>query len=78
MTHTFRDWARVRPVDLVPNDAIAVKVVAVIGYGGEWAAYMGLTSWTDDETAQQGDKILEEAAELLFPQIARAGLVYRS
>jgi hypothetical protein len=77
MGYRFHNWARVRPVDLRPDDAIALRVVAVVGYGGEWAAYMGLSDWTDEDVVHQGDKILREAAEGLFPQFVRAGLVYR-
>ncbi len=77
MVHNFKNWARVRPIDLTPGDAVAVKIVAVVGDGGTWAAYMGLSDWDDERVAQEGDKILEEAAQLLFPQFVRAELRYR-
>lgn len=37
---------------------------------GYWAAYRGLTSWTDEHITQNGDKISRECAELLFPSFA--------
>ena len=36
----------------------------------DWAAYWGLTSQTDEEVAESGDKISEAAARALFPSIA--------
>jgi len=64
---------QVIPATLKPGDVLGFKVIALIGYAGDWAAYEGLTSWTDDEVAALGDKISQKAAEALFsaPQLLR-------
>lgn len=67
----------VRPVDLKPGDHLGYKVIAVIGYDGDWAAYLGLTEWDDEEVASGGDKLNQEAAEALFSAPTRLGLTYR-
>lgn len=59
------------------GDRVAVKVVACVGVVDDWAAYVGGTGWSDDKVAAEGDKLSKEAAELLFPQLVRAGLQYR-
>jgi len=69
---------QVIPATLKPGDVLGIKVVAVIGYAGDWAAYEGLTSWTDDEVEAFGDKISQKAAEALFSAPQIAGLRYRS
>jgi hypothetical protein len=50
----------------------------VIGEAHDWAAYAGLTTWTDDEVARSGDKLSAQAAEKLFLAPVWAGLSYRS
>ena len=61
----YKNYARVRPIDLVAGDRIAIKVVAVVGYAGDWTAYFGLSDWSDDRVAESGDKVDSEAA--VFP-----------
>lgn len=69
----------VRPSDLRAGDVLGYKIIAVIGYGGnDWAAYAGLTDWSDEEVENNGDKISQEAAESLFYAPVMAGLKYRS
>jgi hypothetical protein len=68
----------VKPNELKPGDNLGLKIIAVIGTGGDWAAYCGLTVWTDEEVAAHGDKIYKEAAERLFYAPVAAGLKYRS
>jgi hypothetical protein len=51
--------------------------VAVIGYAHDWAAYQGLTDWSDDRVAMEGDKLSQAAAEALFHAPVAAGLSYR-
>ena len=68
----------VRPNDLKAGDELGYKVVAVIGYAHDWAAYKGLTDWSDEEVASNGDKLDEDAAEALFYAPVVAGLKYRS
>jgi hypothetical protein len=75
--HNYVSYANVSPLTLKPNDAIALKVVAVAGYGKSWAAYMGLTDWDDDAVAESGDKLDRTAAERLFPQFPNAGWIWR-
>ena len=65
------------PWDLEPDDMLGFKVVAVMGQAHDWAAYQGLTSWTDERVASAGDKISKTAAEALFSAPRRAGLIYR-
>lgn len=69
----------VRPSDLKAGDVLGYKVVAVIGYSGaDWAAYAGLTDWSDEEVEMSGDKLSKNAAEALFYAPVAAGLEYRS
>jgi len=67
----------VRPGDLKPRDVLGFKIVAVIGGAGDWAAYEGLTDWSDELVAKMGDKLPQDVAEMLFTAPPRAGLVYR-
>lgn len=67
----------VRPTDLKPEDVLGLKVVAVIGEANDWAAYYGKTSESDEDVASNGDKLSQDAAELLFLAPVRAGLSYR-
>jgi len=76
MTETLNP-VTVRPIELKPGDVLGYKIVAVIGYGGDWAAYAGLTNWTDEEVKDGGDKLGQDVAELLFYAPKAAGLEYR-
>jgi len=67
----------VRPMDLKPGDRLGYKVIAVIGEGHDWAAYKGLSDWSDEEVANNGDKLSQTAAEALFYAPVAAGLEYR-
>jgi hypothetical protein len=67
----------VNPNELKSDDILGFKVVAVIGYAHDWAAYRGLTDWDDEEVASQGDKLSKEAAEALFYAPVALGLKYR-
>lgn len=64
--HTYKDLRTTRPIDVESMDAFAIKVVAVAGYNGDWAAYCGPTDWTDDKVAEQGIKLFHTQAENLF------------
>lgn len=66
------------PSDLKPDDRLGFKIIAVIGHAGDWAAYQGLTHWSDDQVADSGDKLLRAAAEALFCAPVAAGLRYRN
>jgi hypothetical protein len=67
----------VKPNELRPNDRLGFKIIAVIGSGHDWAAYQGLSSWSDEQVATEGDKISQAAAEALFYAPVAAGLSYR-
>lgn len=54
------------PSCVLDGDAFAIKVVAVAGYDGDWTAYVGPTDWTDEQVAEQGDKLTEAQAGALF------------
>ncbi len=54
------------PESLSPDDRLGFKIIAVIGYNNDWCAYRGLTDWSDERCAAQGDKISKDAAEALF------------
>ena len=69
--------ATVIPNDLKPGDKLGYKIIAVIGNANDWAAYEGLTDWSDDEVAKGGDKLSKDAAEALFYAPVAAGLEYR-
>jgi hypothetical protein len=65
------------PIDLKPGDNLGYKVIAVIGWANDWAAYIGLTDWTDEQVANSGDKLSKKVAEGLFSAPVYAGLEYR-
>jgi hypothetical protein len=68
---TYADYYRMHPDEFNLGDTVAVKIVAVIGSGDEdFAAYLGLSDWSDIEVARGGDKISRAAALALFPTIA--------
>lgn len=66
----------IRPMDVQNGTAAAIKVVAVAGLD-DWAAYYGLSYWSDERVAEEGDKIGKAAAELLFPAFKNSGRYYR-
>jgi len=61
---------------LNPGDGVAVKFVTTVGYDGDFAVYMGLTSQTDQEVADHGDKVPENVARAVAPYCAH--LYYRN
>jgi hypothetical protein len=67
---TYAQYYKMRPSEFKPNDAVAVKIVAVIMAVGYWTAYSGPTDWTDEQVARDGDKLPMPAAVALFPTIA--------
>lgn len=74
----YSAYRREGPDLLGAGDAVVIKVCAVRGHGGDWAAYLGLSKWPDEEVAASGDKLPEEAAAAIFPGFVQAGLVYRA
>ena len=65
-----------RPMDLKPDDRLGYKVIAVIRYDNSWTAYIGLTDWSDDRVASEGDALNQKAAEAMFYAPVAAGLRY--
>jgi len=68
---------RLSPSDVKPNDAFPIKVVAVAGYGDDWAAYYGPTAWPDEKVAMYGDKLSPDQATPLFFALRHSGRYYR-
>lgn len=68
----------VHPHEIEPGDIFPYMIVAVAGWGyDDWVAYRGPADWTPQQVADDGDKIDELAARLLFPTLAARG-PYRS
>jgi hypothetical protein len=61
---------------LNPDDIVAVKMVTVIGWGGDFAVYQGPTDWTDQEVSERGDKVSAETGRAVAPYCAH--LSYRN
>ena len=74
---TWVNKISVRPADIEDWTAAAVKIVAWTGQAEDWAAYLGPSDWDDQKVAEQGDKIPQAAAELLFPTLKWSGRYYR-
>jgi len=55
---------------LKPGDIVAVKMVAVVGYSGDFAVYQGATDLTDKEVSDFGDKVPEEVGRAVAPYCA--------
>jgi hypothetical protein len=53
------------------DDRYGYKVIAVIYFNKMWRAYRGLTDWSDERVAAEGDEISVTVAEQLFPTIAQ-------
>ncbi|MDI6770130.1 MAG: hypothetical protein QMD04_10715 [Anaerolineales bacterium] len=63
--------------EVTGGDRYGYKVVAVIDQAWDgWRAYRGPTSWSDQQVAEHGDPLSEEAAQALFPTLAAAGRVF--
>lgn len=65
----------VRPDEVQTNDRYGYKVIAVMDEHF-WTAYKGLTDWSDERTAAEGDSIPEEAAIVLFPSLHSTNRTY--
>jgi len=55
--------------EVQPNDHYGYKIIAVIHSEHFWKAYMGLTDWSDEKVASEGDEISHEVARRLFSTI---------
>jgi hypothetical protein len=57
-----------RPDEVRAGDQMGYKIIAVVDESGYfWAAYMGLTDWSDERVANEGDKLPVETAMKIFP-----------
>ena len=65
------------PRDVKARDAFPIKVVAVVGFGNDWAAYYGPTRWSDERVAFYGEKLSAEQAEPLFCALRNSGRFYK-
>jgi hypothetical protein len=65
------------PGDKINRVDLFTRVVASIGYAADWAAYAGSYEWDYESIASNGDKISEEDAKRIFPEIAALDLRYR-
>ncbi len=76
-TRRFRNKTSVSPSDVQDGDAFPIKVVAVAGFAGDWAAYVGPSDWPDLRVADAGTKIGDKTAKALFYILAMSGRGYR-
>ena len=60
----------IRGDELLSDDHYGFKIIAVVGFANDWAAYIGPTTWSDERVAREGNKADREAAERLFPTLA--------
>lgn len=56
-------------IDVQSGDRFGYKIVAIVYSEHFWAAYRGLTDWSDSRCADSGDKISYDVARELFPTI---------
>ena len=75
--YNFKNLVTTSPSDVKQGDAFAIKVVAIAGYANDWAAYRGPSDWSDQMVAEQGDKLNEEAARVVFYVMRASGRHYR-
>ena len=61
-----------KPETIIPSTSLSrqgYKVVAVIGWAGDFAAYQYYVNSSDEDCAARGDKISAEEARQLFPEL---------
>jgi hypothetical protein len=66
----------VEPSEVTAGDKFGYKIVACIWSLDEWCAFRAPTNWSDDRVAKEGDEILEDVANSIFPTLASLGMVY--
>ena len=68
---TYKQYYNMCGDEFQDGDRIAVKLVCVLGYGGDYAIYLGTTDMTDDQVARNGDKLYSDSGDevgmALFP-----------
>jgi len=55
--------------EIINSDRYGYKIIVVVRSNKTWNAYRGLTDWTDDEVARNGDAISHKIAAALFPTL---------
>ena len=60
----------IRGDELFPNDRFGYKIIAVVYDAKHWCAYQGLTDWSDEKIASNGDEIPFDVARRLFTTLA--------
>jgi hypothetical protein len=75
--YNFKNKVTTSPSDVQPDDAFAIKVVAVAGHRDDWTAYYGPSHWSNEMVADSGDKLSAGQAEPLFYVLAASGRYYR-
>jgi len=55
---------------LKPGDFVVVKYATVIGHGDDFAVYMSLNDWLDEDVVMHGDKVSEEVGRAVAPYCA--------
>ena len=68
----YPEYRKTSPQRIAKGTRVPVKVVAVVGYSNDWAAYIGPSDWTDEQISKDGDKVSEDAAVNLFPAMSQA------
>jgi hypothetical protein len=58
----------ISPNEVQDGDHYGYKLVAVID-GEFWTVFMGLTDWSDQQVAEQGESVSEEVAIALFSSL---------
>jgi hypothetical protein len=65
--------------EVFPGDQFGYKIIMTVDkHGNWWWVTKGLTCWDDAYVRDYGDKISEEAADELFPQMKHLGYRYRN
>ena len=61
-----REMLMMKPGEVQDGDMFAIKVIAIAGHCGDWAAYLGPTSWPDEKVAEVGQKLTRRQVGELF------------
>ena len=60
MLKTLDDAMNTSPNDVRDGDAFAAQVVAVAGFNGDWAMYIGPSAWSAQEVQHRGRKLCKD------------------
>ena len=66
----------ISPSEVQYGDRYGYKLVAVID-GDFWTVFMGLTDWSDQKVAEEGEPVSEEVAIALFQSLQYNRKYYR-